>query len=416
MRRVSSSLLLALLCLSSALAVSTEEGATILSSDIATDVPSYAEEDDQPSLLQVDASVSQFGLSSGTMGGSLSLLSPSLSSNPTSLASSSSAPMPPTGEQIPTKTGVNLPSPPPGTYPLGVSLDRAPPPKFKPSVEKTEKNTQSVHSYSNKRGGKLTVVSNRNRLFHKGFVNSKRDRFGEAEERRKQSQEAKNKQVQGDEKELSKEEQEKQQHKDATQQKRSEEEKTKSVEEKQKANSYILRKDLQKWKPERGHVLVENRWITESYRFTWMFWIRVLSKTANWGAVFLKGANDGERSPGVWLYPQQTRLHIRSATLNNANDGANPDPTEPLPLNKWTHVAFSHAEGALVVYIDGKEVSRNSNIGRPKINTGPVWASYGDPANVEVSDLRYFPKVLSLAEILKIKAMEMYLNPSARPQ
>lgn len=100
-----------------------------------------------------------------------------------------------------------------------------------------------------------------------------------------------------------------------------------------------------------------------------MFWIRVDTKLPNWNNILFHGAHDdwqlkrgGDRTPGIWLFPNDTRVHVRHFSTQNANDGV--DSNSRLPLNKWVPVVVrmngtaNGIEGVppktLQLFIDGK--------------------------------------------------------------
>jgi len=95
------------------------------------------------------------------------------------------------------------------------------------------------------------------------------------------------------------------------------------------------------------------------------------------------------------------RLHIRSGHRSDGNAGV--DPEEALAVEKWTHVAWTHKEGEMVVYYNGQQVSRAEMPG-PIANKGDLTASdpWHDAAWCELADLRFVDKVLDLQEIKQI--------------
>ena len=58
--------------------------------------------------------------------------------------------------------------------------------------------------------------------------------------------------------------------------------------------------------------------------------------------VSASGKNNGspfDRIPAIWFYNNSTRLHIRTGTRENVNDGH--DPPGQLPLNMETKLVIS---------------------------------------------------------------------------
>jgi hypothetical protein len=144
-----------------------------------------------------------------------------------------------------------------------------------------------------------------------------------------------------------------------------------------------------------------------SWAWTVSFWIKptqpAKEKYAN---VFHHGAKAEERSPAVFFYPNSTRLRIRSGTARAADDGVDPDPQ--LALNKWTHVAFSHADRQFTVFFDGEYVVTDESLPEPQWKDGNVWLSnpWDPAADCVVSDLRFYDVPLVAEEVRAIMKEE----------
>jgi hypothetical protein len=144
------------------------------------------------------------------------------------------------------------------------------------------------------------------------------------------------------------------------------------------------------FQPRRNQILANNDRIDKGseFTYTYMFWVRPFGLVRGWGNLLHKGGSNEARNPAVWFYPASLRLHIRSGTQDNWNNGLDPD--RQLPLHQWTHVAFSHRPGLLVVYYNGQEVGR-AGLPKPLQNEGPLYAS--DPWHVahpsQLADVRY---------------------------
>jgi len=154
------------------------------------------------------------------------------------------------------------------------------------------------------------------------------------------------------------------------------------------------------------------------------------------------------------------RLHIRSATPNSWNDGAQPDPETPLPMEAWTHVAFAHSEGLFAVSIllclcpemaigsfgclplrRGRYSSTASKFPNRPISgdlssttvgphvrlcasprfsmclawfawecwpAGSLYASLDAPALVDLADIRYYPRIATNEEIVDVVDQARY--------
>lgn len=106
------------------------------------------------------------------------------------------------------------------------------------------------------------------------------------------------------------------------------------------------------------------------------FWIYIGQTFKNWTNVFHHGVNDdwsqgktGDRTPGIWIHPNSTRLHFRQRSSGWANDGC--DTLEGLPLNRWTHVVavvngtndrvLDQPRKSIQLYINGQKLPQGAN-------------------------------------------------------
>jgi len=60
--------------------------------------------------------------------------------------------------------------------------------------------------------------------------------------------------------------------------------------------------------------------------------------------------NPGQRIPGIWIWPNETRLHFRTGTKSNGNDGLD---TDPLSLNTDIYVSITISKNKVKIYFDG---------------------------------------------------------------
>jgi len=129
---------------------------------------------------------------------------------------------------------------------------------------------------------------------------------------------------------------------------------------------------------------------------SWSLWVKPMGKVRTWSNLFLHGQGM-HRTPGVWFYQGSWRLQVRSSTTAFWNEGASPDLLPPLTKGKWYHLAFSHREGRLSVWLNGK-LRQRGPIAKPLLNDFTVYsgeAKGAPPARARLTDLRYFPCELS---------------------
>ena len=110
------------------------------------------------------------------------------------------------------------------------------------------------------------------------------------------------------------------------------------------------------------------------------------------------------------------RLHVRSGVEGAANDGG--DPEDRLPINKWTHVAVSHTAGNFKVYIQGELRLTRTDVKAPLLNDGPLWACFrtSTPADAELTDVRVYPKVLSVDDVKAVQQEKAYEQFAGKEQ
>ncbi len=171
----------------------------------------------------------------------------------------------------------------------------------------------------------------------------------------------------------------------------------KKMAEEEASKSFVVR--TSNFRPKPGKRLARANRFTIRQAFTYMFWIYPQGVRDEMSNIFVKGHNAGERGPGVFLYPNSLRLHIRSKVLGHANRGV--DPTEELPVHKWTHVTITHTKFDLRVYFDNRKVAQSRNLTTPLGNQGDLWASVrGYPSSlVTLADFRYMPRIVSERDI-----------------
>jgi len=154
------------------------------------------------------------------------------------------------------------------------------------------------------------------------------------------------------------------------------------------------------FQPIQGHVIAQANQISFSGVYTYMLWVKALNRVGGWGNIFHKGANDGQRNPAVWLWPNSLTLYVRSGNRQGGDNGCNSGAH--VVIGEWTHIAVVHDGTGIYVYQNGFQICQNPTSG-PIENTGPLYVS--DPwyqaANALVADLRHVPASLSWNNIYK---------------
>lgn len=93
------------------------------------------------------------------------------------------------------------------------------------------------------------------------------------------------------------------------------------------------------------------------------------------------------QNPGVWIYPNTNKLHIRFNTFENIVESSD---VGNIPLNMWVNIIIVLIGGSVDVYINGNLKKRTKLTGVPKINYGDLYVTHWGGYQGNLSNLRYF--------------------------
>ncbi len=138
---------------------------------------------------------------------------------------------------------------------------------------------------------------------------------------------------------------------------------------------------------QRGTVQVKNNW-------TWTVSIKPTGTVSVWGSIFLAtlSGKDGltfkDRVPGLWFWPNTTRLHISMIGTDNVNRSLNSDLN--LPLNKVTNVTIQYVDGVLSYSCTGGlNDSKEMNMPTGGTGTATVFGPLSGMIKGEVTNLSF---------------------------
>jgi len=112
--------------------------------------------------------------------------------------------------------------------------------------------------------------------------------------------------------------------------------------------------------------------------------------------VFHKGSNDYNKNanhlpllqnPGVWLYPNTNKFHIRFNTYQNVTESCD---VGNIPINAWTHVTILLIGNSVDVFINGNLKKRQKLRGVPKLNYDNLYITNYAGFDGFMCRLRYF--------------------------
>ncbi len=115
-----------------------------------------------------------------------------------------------------------------------------------------------------------------------------------------------------------------------------------------------------------------------------------------WRKIFGYNAGGSDRTPGLWKYPTDMRLHWRHDPGNTGIDEA-----PYYELNRWHHVAGVKNGATFTLYIDGIAVYSGA-VANPK--TGGNAALVFGAAPVTIREVKIFNRALSAADVNATRA------------
>lgn len=116
--------------------------------------------------------------------------------------------------------------------------------------------------------------------------------------------------------------------------------------------------------------------------YTISLFINIQNKCPNWRNILLHGynpSNDNDRTPGLYIYPNDTTLQFRQSTVGNINNGCDLIKIRPR-LKKWFHFAAVVNESDfgrfIKIYYNGNYVGSSlDNNTNSSGNSRPQWNS-----------------------------------------
>jgi len=148
---------------------------------------------------------------------------------------------------------------------------------------------------------------------------------------------------------------------------------------------------------------MDNQYGTE---YTFSYWIFIKdtnfdtscsdSELGSFKHVFHKGSNDHNKganhlpllqNPGVWLYPNTNKFHIRFNTYQNVTESCD---VGNIPINAWTHVTILLIGNSVDVFINGNLKKRQKLRGVPKLNYDNLYITNWGGFDGFMCRLRYF--------------------------
>ncbi len=133
-----------------------------------------------------------------------------------------------------------------------------------------------------------------------------------------------------------------------------------------------------------------------------------LDETANglYRVVMFKGGVDTQRGPGIWMRPDNNKLHVQLSTTANFNEGFN--SVAALTVGQWTQVTVVKQGSLWKLYLNGVLDNQVLLAGTTTGNTGPLYLGstpWQAGAKGTIDELEIFNKALSKPEIALLQTL-----------
>jgi len=137
--------------------------------------------------------------------------------------------------------------------------------------------------------------------------------------------------------------------------------------------------------------------------FTVSMWIRPTSgPTGQWRSILHKGLNDLKRTPSLWFNPESNQVTAEVSTTYALKSTVRLTSKKVLAPGQLAHLALTLRGNEMCLIIEGWIDSCVTILGRVKSNRGTLMVGKSPrfPGFVgDISDLRYYPRALSRAEV-----------------
>ncbi|MFJ3308871.1 beta-L-arabinofuranosidase domain-containing protein [Streptomyces sp. NPDC086549] len=153
-----------------------------------------------------------------------------------------------------------------------------------------------------------------------------------------------------------------------------------------------------------GHVTLAEDLLAGASAYSVATWVRLTGRPATWSRVFDFGTGV---SANMFLTPLSDAGTLRYAITAGGGGAEQRIDADPLPADRWVHVAVTYGAGTAVLYVDGQEAGRNTAVTvEPRYFGNHIRAAYigrsqyPDPyLKAAVDDFRVYGRTLTAAEV-----------------
>ncbi|MFE1883525.1 beta-L-arabinofuranosidase domain-containing protein [Streptomyces diastatochromogenes] len=156
-----------------------------------------------------------------------------------------------------------------------------------------------------------------------------------------------------------------------------------------------------------GHVALAEDLLAGASAYSVATWVKLAGQPAAWSRIFDFGTGV---SANMFLTPMSDAGTLRYAITAGGGGAEQRINADPLPTDRWVHVAVTYGAGTAVLYVDGKEAGRNTAVTvEPRYFGNHIRAAYigrsqyADPyLKASVDDFRVYGRTLSAAEVTSL--------------
>lgn len=158
-----------------------------------------------------------------------------------------------------------------------------------------------------------------------------------------------------------------------------------------------------------GHVALADDLLAGAFAYSLATWVRLDGQPDAWTRIFDLGSGT---TANLFLTPRSDTGSLRYAITVGGSGAEQRIDADPLPTDRWVHVAVTYGDGTAVLYVDGTETGRNTAVTVEPRHFGNHLRSaylgrsqYPDPyLKGALDDFRVYGKTLSSAEVAALAA------------
>jgi len=156
-----------------------------------------------------------------------------------------------------------------------------------------------------------------------------------------------------------------------------------------------------------GHVALAEDLLAGASAYSVATWVRLDGEPRTWSRIFDIGTGT---SANLFLTPRSGEGTLRYAITAGGSGGEQRIDVDPLPVDRWVHVAVTYGDGTAILYVDGAEAGRNAEVTvEPRFFGNHIRAAYigrsqySDPfVKGAADDFRVYGKTLTAAEVAEL--------------